>query len=204
MKIQVQKRCSLDGHNDCIYALDSGVTSNLFYSAAGDGMVAEWDLKTPEAGQLVAKMKNSVYTLCFVPGKNVLLAGQNFEGIHFIDPSAKKDIGSVKISSAQIFDIKYCDGVIFIGSADGTLYVLDFDSRAFIKKIKLSDKSIRTIAINENLADLAVGLSDNTIRILDLKDYTPKYLINAHKLSVLPSHMTQIPIISSVEVAMLS
>jgi WD40 repeat protein len=184
MKIQVQKLCSLDGHNDCIYSLEPGATSNLFYSAAGDGMVVEWDLNNPETGQLVAKMKNSVYALCFMPKENVLLAGQNFEGIHFIDPSAKKDIGSVKISGAQIFDIKYFNGAIFIGSADGTLYVLDFHTRAFIKKIKLSDKSIRTIAINEKLGDLAVGLSDQTIRILDLKDYTPKYLINAHKLSV--------------------
>jgi WD40 repeat protein len=51
------------------------------------------------------------------------------------------------------------------------LYVLDFETRAFIKKIKLSDKSVRTIAINKKLGDLAVGLSDNTIRILDLETF---------------------------------
>lgn len=184
MKIQVQKLFSLDGHNDCIYSLESGASSNFFYSASGDGMVAEWNLENPENGQLVAKMKNSVYALCFMPKDNVLLAGQNHEGIHFIEPSSKKDLGSVKVSGAQIFDIKSYNNEIFIGSADGTLYILDFNTRAFIKKIKLSDKSIRTIAINEQLGDLAVGLSDNTIRILDLAEHKPKYLIHAHKLSV--------------------
>jgi WD40 repeat protein len=184
MKIQVQKLFSLDGHNDCIYSLESGASSNLFYSAAGDGMVAEWDLDNPENGQLVAKMKNSVYALCFMPKNNVLLAGQNHEGLHFIDTATKKDLGSVRVSEAQIFDIKSYKNEIFIGSADGTLYILDFLTRAFIKKIKLSDKSIRTIAINEKLGDLAVGLSDNTIRILDLEDHKSKYLVRGHKLSV--------------------
>jgi len=184
MKIQVEKLFSLDGHMDCVYSLESGSTPNIFYSAAGDGMVVEWDLKNPENGQLISRMKNSVYALNFRPDENVLLVGQNFEGIHFIDTSSRQDDGSIQIPKAQIFDIKNHDNRVFVGTSEGTLYVLDFESRAWIKKIKLSDKSIRTIAINEKLGDIAIGLSDNTIRILDLNDLTPKYLINAHKLSV--------------------
>jgi WD repeat-containing protein 61 len=184
MKIQVEKPYTLDGHNDCVYSLESGPSSNIFYSAAGDGMVAAWDLKNPEHGQLIARMKNSVYALNYRPKENILLAGQNFEGIHFFDISDRKDVGSVKISGAQIFDIKSHENRILIGTSEGVLYVLDFETRAFIKKIKLSDKSVRTIAINKKLGDLAVGLSDNTIRILDLETFKPKYLIHAHKLSV--------------------
>ncbi len=184
MKIQVEKLFSLDGHTDCVYSLEVGKTSNLVYSAAGDGMIVEWDLDNPENGQLIAKMKNSVYALNYRSDDEILLAGQNFEGIHYIDIPNKKDEGSVQISNAQIFDIKSFENRIFIGTSDGVLYVLDFESRAFIKKIKLSDKSIRTIAVNSNLGDIAVGLSDNTIRVLDLDDLKPKYLINAHKLSV--------------------
>ena len=184
MKIQVEKLFSLDGHKDCVYTLESGPASNLFYSAAGDGMVVEWDFNDPENGQLLARMKNSVYALNFRKKDNVLLAGQNFEGIHFVDISSRKDDGSIQIPNAQIFDIKSHENKVFVGTSEGTLYVLDFEARAWIKKIKLSDKSIRTIAINERLGDIAVGLSDNTIRILDLNDFAPKYLINAHKLSV--------------------
>lgn len=184
MKIQVQKLFSLDGHNDCIYSLESGAKPNLFYSASGDGMVVEWDLKSPEHGQLIAKMKNSVYALNYRPKDEIVLVGQNFEGVHFINTNTRKDDGSVQISNAQIFDIQVHGNRIVVGSADGTLYVLDYEMRSFIKKIKLSDKSIRSIAINEKLRDIAVGLSDHTIRVLDLDDFKPKYLINAHKLSV--------------------
>ena len=184
MKIEVEKLFSLDGHKDCVYSLVSGPTSNIFYSAAGDGMVVEWDLNEPENGQLIARMKNSVYALNYRSDENVLLAGQNYEGVHFIDISSMKDEGSIQIPKTQIFDIKSYKDKVFIGTSEGILYVLDFESRAWIKKIKLSDKSIRTIAINERFGDLALGLSDNTIRILDLDDLSPKYLINAHKLSV--------------------
>jgi len=184
MKIQVNKLFSLDGHKDCVYSLEQGPTANLFYSAAGDGMVVQWDLKNPEVGQLLAKMNNSVYALHFMPSENILLAGQNFEGLHFIDVESKKDVGSIQLSKSQIFDIKSYEGLVYIGSADGMLYVIDLKARSILKRIKLSDKSVRTVVINETLGDIAVGLSDNTIRILDLEDHKPKYLINAHKLSV--------------------
>ena len=73
MKINVQKLCSLDGHKDCIYSLESGQDNNLFYSAGGDGMVVEWDLKSPDNGQLVTKMKNSVYAIHFCHEEKLLI-----------------------------------------------------------------------------------------------------------------------------------
>ncbi len=184
MKINVQKLFSLDGHKDCVYALEGGNKNNLFYSAAGDGMVVEWDLHAPENGELVAKMKNSVYAIHYMPHKNLLILGQNFEGIHFLDPETRKETGSLKLSSAQIFDIKSFEDRIFIGSGDGTFYVVDPGTMTFVKKVKLADNSIRSIAVNRQLSEIALGLSDNTIRILDLNDYRQKYKINAHKLSV--------------------
>jgi WD40 repeat protein len=184
MKIYVEKLHTLDGHRDCVYTLEPGPDIRFFYSAAGDGMIVRWNLDDPENGELLAKMKNSVYALHYRKDENIIIAGQNFEGLHFIDPQSKTEMGSIKISNAQIFDIKSFENKIFVASADGTLYVVDMWTKAFIKKIKLSDKSIRTIAINQQLGDLAMGLSDNTIRILDLYTLEPKYIIHAHKLSV--------------------
>lgn len=184
MKINVQKLYGLDGHQDCVYSLEAGKTSHTFYSAGGDGMVVEWDLNRPENGQLLAKMKNSVYAIHYRAVENLLIAGQNYEGIHLVDPDKKKEIGSLQISGAQIFDIKSFENRIFIGSGDGTFYVVDLATLGVVKKIRLAEKSIRTIVVNRKLGEIALGLSDSTIRILDLYDYTQKYLINAHKLSV--------------------
>ena len=184
MNINVQKLFSLDGHQDCVYALESGRNESIFYSAGGDGMVVEWDMKSPENGSLLVKMKNSVYAIHFLAEENMLVAGQNFEGLHLIDLKGRKEIGSLKISNAQIFDIKSHDGKLFIASADGTLYVVSYPDLSMIKKIKLADKSIRSVAINKTLGELAVGLSDNSIRILDIDGQQQKYKINAHRLSV--------------------
>jgi len=184
MKINVRKLFSLDGHQDCIYTLESGLTDDIFYSASGDGMVAEWNLKNPENGKSILRMKNSVYALHCMKAYNTLLVGQNFEGLHLIDLGSRKEIGSMKISNAQIFDIKSHNDKLYIASADGSLYIIKYPDLVLIKKVKLSDKSIRSIAINETLGELAVGVSDNSIRVLDLDAQKQKYLINAHKLSV--------------------
>ncbi len=147
-------------------------------------MIVEWDMKLPENGQLIAKMKNSVYAMCYLKKENSLIAGQNFEGIHFIDLESNKEIWSVITTNSQIFDIKRHDEKVFVGSGDGTLFIVDLEARAITHKIKLSDKSIRSIAINRELGEMALGLSDNSIIILSLDDYSQKYKINAHTLSV--------------------
>jgi len=184
MKINVQKLFSLDGHHDCVYSLESGKNDNLFYSSSGDGMVVEWDLQNPEVGSLLVKVKNSVYSTLYIPTSDVLIAGQNFEGIHLVDLNDKKEVGSLQISNAQIFDIKSYEDRIYVGSGDGILYIASLSSLSVVKKIKLADKSIRSIAVNKNLGELAVGLSDNSIRILDINNYHQKYVINGHTLSV--------------------
>ncbi len=184
MKINVEKRFTLDGHKDCLYSLIGGERPEEVYSASGDGMIVAWDLRNPEQGRLVAKMKNSVYAMAYLTGQNTLFAGQNFEGIHFIDTILQKEVASVELEKSQIFDIKIHDGRAYIGSGDGILYVMDLQTRSLVKRVKLSVKSIRAIAINSELNDIAVGLSDNTIRILSLADLTQKVVINAHKLSV--------------------
>ena len=66
--IQVQKITTLTGHRDCVYTLAPSGEEHVFFSAAGDGMVVAWDLNTPDAGELVAKVSTSVYALCYIRG----------------------------------------------------------------------------------------------------------------------------------------
>jgi WD40 repeat protein len=129
-------------------------------------------------------MKNSVYALAYLTEQNLLLAGQNFEGIHFIDAIQQKEIASIELSKSQIFDIKINGDRAYIASGDGTLFIIDINNRSIIKRVKLAEKSVRAIAINNRLGHIAVGLSDNSIRILSLNDLSQRYVISAHKSSV--------------------
>jgi WD repeat-containing protein 61 len=184
-KIEVNKLQTLTGHNDCIYALTEGSDPRFFYTGAGDGMVVEWDLDLPKDGKLIAKLANSVYTLQVDHARNWLFIGHNFEGIHVIDLNDNKEIWSLKLTDQAIFEIKIVGNEAYIGAADGVLTVVDIELRAIKKHIKLSSKSIRVMAVAIGKKHLAIGLSDHSIKILDLaNDFQPIANLVGHTNSV--------------------
>src|SRR5688572_17743860 len=104
-KVQVNRLHSLTGHRDSIYTLQASSEEPLFFSAAGDGMVVLWDLRQPENGQVVAQLPNSIYALHFFRRQGLLIAAHNYDGIHVLDWQNKKEIASLQITKAAIFDM---------------------------------------------------------------------------------------------------
>ena len=182
--IQIQKIHTLTGHRDCVYALEHGEQSNQFFSGAGDGMIVLWDLKTPNEGEVIAKLPNSVYAFHYLQKQNLLVAGHNYDGIHLLDWKAKKELTSLQLSKAAIFDIQSFECDLFVASGDGAVSVVDIQNWSIKNKIAGSEKSARTMAINIPQGELAVGYSDNYIRVFDLKNYQLKYEWQAHANSV--------------------
>jgi WD40 repeat protein len=176
--IEVQKLRSLSGHRDAVYTVVAGEKSSHFFSGAGDGMVVLWDLKSPEEGDVVAKLPNSIYALhCYRGG---LVVGHNYEGIHLIDWQARKEVSSLKMTEAAIFDIQSHGDDLFVASGDGALTVVR--NNAVRSRLVYSQKSARTIAIGRG--EVAVGYSDNFIRVFDLDGYSLKKEWQAHTNSV--------------------
>ncbi len=182
--VEVKKIQTLTGHKDCIYTLEPAASDFEFFSAAGDGLVVNWNLDKPEHGQLVAKVPASVYALHYLPAHHWLIVGQNYQGIHLIDVASKKELKSLKITDAAIFDIKFFDGKIWIATGDGVLVVVDMNSWTIINKIRLSVKSARALAIHPEKKHLVIGYSDNNIRILNMETFGLIKTIEAHKNSV--------------------
>jgi WD40 repeat protein len=183
-KVKVEKQASFTGHRDCVYTVEQGPVPYLFYSAAGDGMVVSWNMQNPDQGELIARIQASVYALHFLPGPHQLWIGQNFDGIHIIDLYSKKEIKSIKITDAAIFDIKSWEQRIFVAAGDGSVIVMDAQSVAIKQQLKASAKSARCIDINPLRQELAVGYSDYSIRIFDLQTLQLKQVIDAHANSV--------------------
>src|SRR4051812_6067663 len=112
-KVQVQRIHSITGHNDAVYTLQGSDEPNKVFSAAGDGMVVLWDLHAPENGQLIARLPNSIYALHYNAKTDLLIAGHNYEGIHVLDWKNKREVASLLLTKAAIFDIQsYNDGVL--------------------------------------------------------------------------------------------
>jgi len=183
-KIQVNKLHTLTGHNDCIYALAEGSDPRYFYTGAGDGMVVEWDLDNPKDGKLIAKLPHSVYAISVDKERNLLFIGHNFEGIHVIDLNENKEVWSLKITDQSIFDIKIIGKSLFVATGDGVLTVIDIEEKSLVKHIKLSSKSARVMAIDNDQKHIAIGFSDHTIKIIDAYDFKPGQLLEGHSNSI--------------------
>lgn len=183
-KIEVTKIATLTGHRDCVYALTPSQDSNIFFSADGNGMVAQWNLEKPEIGDMVAKVQNSVYALHYLASENQLLVGHNFSGLHLIDLETKKEVKSIQITSAQIFDIQSIGNLILAACGDGLVVALDFEQWAVRKHLKASDKHARIIAVAPDKQTFAVGYSDHHIRVFDTQNLELLHTIPAHDNSV--------------------
>ena len=188
IKIQVNKIATLHGHKSGVYALSMGEQSDCFYSAGGDGMLVKWNLKNPENGLLIAKVDNTVYAINPIFMRNAMVVGQNYSGIHVIDIIRNKNVASINITDSAIFDIIALKNHMIIADGHGYLIRVDMDNMKILDRTRLSHKSIRTMAHNLNTTEIALGCSDNTIKVIDSNNLKIKYDIQAHNNSVFTLH----------------
>jgi WD40 repeat protein len=182
--ITVQRLHNFTGHNDCVYTLQQADQPHLFFSGSGDGMIVLWNLEKPGTGELIANLPNSVYALHLHKPSGLLVVGHNYNGIHLLDWQTKTEKGSLQMTKAPIFDIQSYGSRIFVGDKEGMLSEIDITRVVITNRVKVSDKSIRSIAILPETGELAVGCSDHFIRIYDLVTLELKKEWEAHQNSV--------------------
>ena len=178
--ITVKKLHTFLGHNDSIYILEK-LDDNRFASAGGDGMVVAWDLDTPDEGEVIVKVQGSVYALAFDQEEGFLYVGENNQGIHKIDLEAKKEVKSIHLGEHQIFDLQIIDGKLWVGLSSGEVIVINKDLE-IINRIKYIKERVRSI--DKFGKEVAIGFSDNKIRIIDPKTMEVSVELNSHKNSV--------------------
>lgn len=184
MPVIVNKLHTLTGHRDCVYTLEGGNESSRFFSGAGDGMVVAWDLNKPEEGERIAQLPNSVYALHHLKKDDMLVAGHNYEGIHLLDWKGKKELSSLQLTTAAIFDIQSFQSDLLVATGEGMIVIVDIEKWTIKKKILASEKSARAIALNEARGEMAVGYSDHFIRVFALEDFKLISEFKAHENSV--------------------
>jgi WD40 repeat protein len=172
------------GHKEPVYSLKASSDPSVFFSASGDGIVARWNLENPETGHMVAKVQNSVYAIDYLAEQDLLAVGHNYDGLHIIEVESKKEIASIGFTKAAIFDIRFILSNIWVATGDGHLIVLDIDSRKRLADQKFSEERVRCMDFNPNENEVAVGYSDNHIRVFDATDFRLKKEFEAHGNSV--------------------
>ncbi|MEO6283556.1 MAG: cytochrome D1 domain-containing protein [Dyadobacter sp.] len=182
--MNIRKVDTFSGHRDSVYTIISDHTAHGFYSGGGDGFIIHWDLNKPDLGKLVAKVGVSVYAMALNQADNSLWIGQNYEGIQVLDSINNKIEKTSKITTAAIFDIQFFGEKALIALGDGVVVVMDIPSFSVQKHIKVSSKSIRTIAVNPATNEFAVGDSEWNVNIFDLDSFSLKKTIQSHSNSV--------------------
>ncbi|UZR94900.1 WD40 repeat domain-containing protein [Chondrinema litorale] len=177
--IDVNKAGMFTGHKNSVFAMAEGQGSE-FYSAGSDGMVVQWDLNVPDKGTLIARVQSTVYALCYLADIHKLVVGQNLDGINIIDLYTRKEEASLKLTNSAIFDIKYINGKVLVATGDGELIVINLTSLTIENRLKLSDQSLRKIAVHPLGREIAAGYSDNSIRIFSTASYK---LVHEKKLA---------------------
>jgi len=125
-----------------------------------------------------------VYALDLNLKSKLLAVGHNYEGVHFIDTENRKEVASVQLTKGAIFDLKFWDNLLIICTGDGELIFFDLVKMEVATTLKVSEQSARCCDINRVDREIAVGFSDNKIRIFDVDTLKLKQEISAHQNSV--------------------
>ena len=182
----VHKLAALTGHRDAVYALTTGPGSTVFSSGA-DGLVVGWDAADPARdGELLARVENSVYALRWLEEMGLLVLGHNFQGLQAVDVASRTLAFATALPPLAIFEIVHSPSRqrLYAALADGTLAVLTLPDFRLDKLLRLSQKSLRTLALHEGRHELAVGSSDALTRILDLDSLEVKHTLAESSNSV--------------------
>ena len=168
---------TLAGHRDAVYALAGRAGSDQVFSGSADGLVVAWNSAEPAAdGELLARVENSVYALRELPGRGLLLLGHNFQGVQVLDLQTKALAFATALPPVTIFDLLYSESRqrLYCALGDGTLAVLRGGDFKLEKLLRLSQKSLRCLALHEGRGELAVGASDWRTYVLDLDSLAVK------------------------------
>ncbi len=182
--MNIRKVDTFSGHRDSVYTIISDSQPERFYSAGGDGFVIRWDLTKPDLGNLMAKVGMSVYSLCLDKVSQMLWIGQNYEGVQILDTVGNKIENTSRITTAAIFDIQIWGDKALIATGDGVIIIMDIPSFSVQKHLKVSDKSVRSIAVNPLTREFATGDSEFRVHIFDMDGFVLKKTISSHNNSV--------------------
>ncbi len=177
--LKIEKLSQLTGHDASIFKVVGFKEANLFLSGAGDGWVVVWDLKAPDMGRLISKVDKQIFSLCYLSGHELILAGNMEGGLHWINLNEPDNTKNISHHKNGVFAIEQVDESVFTAGGEGLLTRWDIKATSSIESIHLSNKSLRCMAYSAERNEIAVGASDQNIYLLDATTLNLKNTIEA-------------------------
>lgn len=183
--VDINQIARLRGHNASIFALAPHADQRYFLSAAGDGWIVQWDLEDPDPGRLIAKVETQVFSLLYLKEQDRLVVGNMNGGVHWVDIQNPEKTRNIAHHQKGVFAIDRLEDAVFTAGGQGLLTRWSAAASRTEESIKLSNQSLRSLAIHPGGNQMAVGSSDNSIYFLELPDLKLIHTLkNAHENSV--------------------
>ena len=182
-KITVQLKNTLKGHHSGVYHLQSFDDGQQLLSSSGDGKIARWRIDQPELGTVIAQADSSIYCHFLDTNNNILWFGDMNGDLYRLDLTAKTP-RRMQLHRHGIYDIMSIHDQIIVAGGDGSLSVWDQEFTC-LQLTKISQKSLRTLAYDQNHEVLFIGSSDGNIYVVSPISYKVADVIQqAHDNSV--------------------
>ena len=130
MEVNVKLEHTFTGHDGPVYAIESSLDGNGFYTGSGDKLVSSWNLDLVTLPTALINVGAIIYSVIFIEEFNHLLIGEANGGLHIVDLDKKEEIRFITHHQGGIFDIKYSlkNHQLYTASADGSLAIWNIEN----------------------------------------------------------------------------
>lgn len=184
--VEITLENTLIGHQNPIYTLAVDEQNGLLYSAGNDKGIVEWDLYTLKFKRVLCTVPASVYSLCYIPEQDILVATLRTGGLLVIRKSVPELVAKLTIDKGAAFVVKaiLSKNELIAVDENGKAYVWSLDNFELLYSFQVSNTTVRSIALDEKNHILAVGDKNGFIHLLDIRDYNKLHSAQIHTQSV--------------------
>ena len=184
--VEVTLENTLIGHQNPIYTLAVDEQNGLLYSAGNDKGIVEWDLNTLKFKRVLCTVPSSVYNLCYIAEKDLLVATLRTGGILVIRKSEPELVVKLAIEKGAAFVVKAILSKNELLAIDeiGKAYVWNLENFELIYSFQITNTTVRSLEIDEDKHLMAVGDKNGYVHLLDTRDYHKVNSVQIHTQSV--------------------
>lgn len=171
--VHVSLAHTLAGHQNPIFALESGRDSAVLFTAGNDKGIVEWDLHTGKFKRVLCAVPASVYTLCLLADGNTLVAGLRNGEVWLIDVEKQALLKKLKVDQGAVFAIQEFvqkQELLAIGE-EGVAYVWSLETLELLYRFKVSNTTVRCIACYPNQQQLLFGDKAGKLYQYDIAEF---------------------------------
>jgi centriolar protein POC1 len=184
--ISVTKTAELNGHSNPIFTLELSQKPGILFTGGNDKGLVEWSLKTNTFIKVMFPVAASIYAIHCPVGYPLMFTGLRNGDVLVFDFIKQQLLPTLKNHQKPIFDIKSVNHKqeLLVASEDGSVSIWSLKTLELLHAIKVSEDTVRSIAISPDEKRVTFGCRNNQVKIYDLTDYTLIKTLHGHTMPV--------------------